>query len=231
MVRRGRGSPAQPWRRASTYIPVVYDATGAGATAYNGTFTYSDTATYGAAVVVAAGFAGSIGTVTYGGVNMISLGSAAIGYTEVEFWGLLRGGTGTAQTISIPYSAASPAGGLPVSIVSDCVSYRNVGAFGTAITNSASSGTALTSGTIPYIPGQLVVQAFSNYDDTGISSYNKTQRYFGEAGAGGVAYEQDLLLGDGGANPGQFTATAAASTYWASVAIPLLPLHVSRPVV
>jgi hypothetical protein len=226
------------------HSPVAYDATGTGflqTTSTSGVIngTWSHTATAGAAVVVAvevyswdaADTSYASRTVTYNGVAMTSLGvrNAPSNIGWVELFGLTSAPGGT-KTVAVNLPARSPSSGLDTifGVVANSVSYNGATSFGTPVANSG-TGTSLSSGSVTSATGRMVAHAFAAIEPSGsattvdLSAYNKTSRYlnnFGTSGGDRLGFE----IGDAaGASTVSFTATAAHTAAWASLAVDLIP--------
>lgn len=198
-------------------LPIEFDAAtnlGFAAPTASGTHTCN-----GTAVVVAVQGATSLGTptvsATYGGQAMTLLGTVAMGTAQtLALFGMLNPPSGP-QTVT-----ATCAGGFGPGASAVVVSYKNVGSFGTPVTNSASSGTGMSL-SVPSAVDRMVAQAFAANAISGtgsldISSYNRTQR------ATVPTSNRNLLVGDAaGASSVSFSATTSRSSVWAAIGVDL----------
>lgn len=197
-------------------LPVVYDATGVGATTGSASsLSWSHTAAPGTAIILGASLGQVSGiTATCNGVSMTQLAQVNNGnnatYGQAVIFGLLGAGTGSAATVQLSWSGSTQC-------AADSASYLNVGGFDVSVTNYGIS-TALSL-SVNSAPGQMVAQIFTTFGSPvrGITGYNQTTRY------SGTATNLALLMGDAPGPTVSFTGSAAAGTYenWAAAAVNL----------
>lgn len=221
-----------PQQMAATRAPiaVTYDATGGGHTgtpnATSNTFTWSHTATAGAAVVVSVACAGPSSTpttsVTYGSHTMTLLGTMSsnnAGGSWVQLFGLLNAPSG-AQTVSVTVSSSSTI----ADVAGQSVSYTGCASFGTAVTSFGTnfSTPSLTVGSAleNTVVCGFVAGGSSAFTMTGFSGTQRSAQYpftgsnylgtvFGDA-PGTTSTSVSVTVGGGG-------------NYWGGVGIDLLP--------
>lgn len=205
------------WSAAS---PVTFDAISTGAVGANAT-SFNDSITI-AADATAAVFWLSIWTptVTRPSVSVTLGGSSMTEHATLRFrtdgafysehltaFRLLNPPTGANKTVAVTT-------GSGVYYAIRTVSYKNVTAFGTAVTNSAANSSATV--TVSSAANHMAVNGFSG-DTTNFTAYNQTTR----ANIGYVSGQNPpTLIGDAaGASSVTFTATTA--TAWGGIAIDL----------
>ncbi|ACY39902.1 gp20 [Mycobacterium phage Ardmore] len=192
--------------------PVAFDAASA-VNAGTADFTYSHTATAGAAVVVAVvltGAGGSMVSVTYGGVAMTSVGSVDLDNTAAQgtlFLYFINDVPGGAQTIAIDK------GGFTW-CRSAAVSYLNVGSYG-AFNSAYGSGTTV-SHPATSVAGGMVVQALGVRNNVTITPSGGTTRANASNTGGSMSMSDST-------SSTTFAATLASSNTWASAYIVLNP--------
>jgi hypothetical protein len=217
----------------------TYDATGTAyftttpTTTINGSWTH--TATAGATVVAGIYTESNAGTVTptgytrsatYGGTAMTSQGAIPMNnsnYGWVEIF-TLANVAGGAQTVAVHATGGT---GTFTIVAANSDSYLGVGSIGTAVTNYG-GGTAMTSGSVPSGPGQLVAQIFgyvyaATLTPGPVTAYSGSARY----AQNNIVITNGwgaMVLGDAPGTP-TTTITATSPTaggYFSSVAVPLL---------
>lgn len=207
MARFGR---AYPIKRvyAARFAPVAYDATGVGwpPTTLASSFTYAHTATAGAYVVVdiAVDRTATVSTITYNGVAMTSLGSAACagfsGNATIFRYGLANV-PGGAKTVAGTLSTGSLWG------TSCSVSYMNVVSVGSAQTTSGSSA---PSQAVTCLPGQVIVESIMIPQSTLGTPSGGTNRY--------NASNANLSLAVSDATASTTFSTSSSGHTWAAIA-------------
>lgn len=222
MPRLGRGYPVKSLLTPAPVklLPAVtYDATGAGNSSNTLSLTYLHTIA-GNGILVGLdvfGITGSIpsATATVGSTNIplldsvlyYSVSSPIVSNFTIFLFGLLSPPTGS-QTISINVS-----GPVSAIISANSVSYKNVSSFGSPVTNTSATGTALSL-SVP-APGsyQIAFAAFGS--DTALSSFNQTNR-------SNTSYSNiaDLGLSDApGGSTVNFSCTQSSSDPWAAIGL------------
>lgn len=199
--------------------PVAFDSTGVGSAAQTSSLTWSHTIGSQANCCIVAVHSGDVAlsgiSAKVGATSMTMLGTSYQYDTNkyLTLFRLLNPPTGS-QTITVTFTGGTPfANG-------DSVTYRNVGGFGTTVTNTGtgtSASQSVSSGT-----GQMVVNLLGNVAGSGggFTGYTQTSRY-STANVPSAGYP--TLIGDAaGASTVNFGATLPSSLKWGSIAVPLL---------
>lgn len=209
-------------------IPVAFDAVGAGAFSSGTSITELHTLGSGTNRAILA-FINSHSqnairpaiNVAYGGYAMAELGTItyynpAPDYETLTVFGLLVPDSVSAGIKPI-VATKSPFFDSAL----NSVSYSNVAAFGTIVTNNAVSSAATLS--VPSALGQMVAMAFSDYITT-FSGFNQTSRW-------NIAWSSGqnvaMLIGDAPGSP-SLAFNATAGNAFGAIGVPLLPGYLAQ---
>lgn len=214
--------------------PVLFDAIGdgkaaatSGTTPSNGSWSHTCSGNDRAVIVhvaVSRNGSGATSTITrsatYGGIAMTELAAGSLGGGSISShmitWGLLNPPTG-AQTVQVNITQSAGGSGF----AGNSVSYTNVDSFDTAqMVAGAASGTAMAQGVTGSAVGDMISQAFSaaNASGVGISSYTPTPPRFFVTTA---AWSKAISAGDspGAAGTVNFSAVRGSAVAWRGHAI------------